>query len=107
VLLAELPRETLRAMYPQGLRKLTERTKTFTQLLDELSLVMMRGYAVNHGESEAGLSAVAVPLKDHVGRTIAAVAMSAPTARFARLDLREIVVQLRECARQIRADLAH
>ncbi|GAA3752493.1 IclR family transcriptional regulator [Microbacterium kribbense] len=107
VLLAEVPRETLRAMYPQGLRKLTPRTKTFTKLMDELSLVMMRGYAVNHGESEAGLSAVAVPLKDHVGRTIAAVAMSAPTPRLKAMDLREIVVQLRECARQIRADLAY
>lgn len=106
VLLAELPRETLRAMYPQGLRKLTPRTSTFTQMLDELALVMMRGYAVNHGESEVGLSAVAVPVKDYVGRTIAAVAMSAPTDRLATLDLREIVVQLRECARHIRADLA-
>jgi DNA-binding IclR family transcriptional regulator len=107
VLLAEIPRETLRAMYPQRLRKLTPRTKTFTQLLDELSLVMMRGYAVNHGESELGLSAVAVPLRDHVGRSIAAVAMSAPTSRLKDMDLREIVIQLRECVRRIRADLAH
>jgi DNA-binding IclR family transcriptional regulator len=106
VLLAEVPRETLREMYPQGLRKLTVRTKTFTQMIDELSLVMMRGYAVNHGESEIGLSAVAVPLKDHVGRTIAAVAMSAPTPRLKQMNLREIIIQLRECARQIRADLA-
>ena len=107
VLLAELSRETLREMYPRGLRKLTPRTKTFTQLVDELSLVMMRGYAVNEGESEAGLSAVAVPLRDPVGRTIAAVAMSGPSARLPRARVREVVIELRECAAQIRASLAH
>jgi DNA-binding IclR family transcriptional regulator len=106
VMLAELSRDTLRSMYPHRLHKLTARTDSFTQLIDELSLVMMRGYAVNYEESEEGLSAVAVPLKDHGGRTIAAVAMSAPTERFEQLDLREIVIQLRECARYIRADLA-
>jgi DNA-binding IclR family transcriptional regulator len=105
VLLAELPRETLRAMYPNGLRKLTPNTKTFTRLIEELSLVMMRGYAINHGESVVGLSALAVPLRDRAGRAIAAVAMSAPTGRLNRMDLREIVVQLRECAQAIRADL--
>ena len=105
VLLAELPRERLRELYPRGLKKLTPETKTFTQLLDELSLVMMRGYAVNHGESEPGLSAVAVPLKDRLGRPIAAVAMSAPTSRLKDLDVREIVIRLRQCAAAIRADL--
>lgn len=105
VLLADMSREDLRALYPGGLRKLTPRTKTFTQLVEELSIVMMRGYAVNHGESEPGLSAVAVPLRDHAGRTIAAVAMSAPSARLARGRVREIVIELRECAARIRADL--
>lgn len=107
VLLAELSRERLRELYPGGLRKLTPRTKTFTQLVEELSLVMMRGYAVNNGESERGLSAVAVPLKDPVGHTIASVAMSAPSERITRGRVREIVILLRECAARIRADLAH
>jgi DNA-binding IclR family transcriptional regulator len=48
-----------------------------------------------------------VPLRDHVGRTIAAAALSAPTTRLKDMDLREVVIQLRECARRIRADLAH
>ncbi|MEV1128760.1 IclR family transcriptional regulator [Agromyces sp. NPDC049794] len=105
VLLAEMSRDALRALYPGGLRKLTPRTKTFTQLVEELSLVMMRGYAVNQGESETGLSAVAVPLRDHLGRTIAAVAMSAPSERLPRARVRDIVIELRECAARIRADL--
>ncbi|WP_460947405.1 IclR family transcriptional regulator [Okibacterium endophyticum] len=106
VLLANLSREELRELYPNGLKKLTPRTKTFTQLVEELSLVMMRGYAVNQNESDPALRAVAVPLKDPVGRTIAAVAMSAPSARLPRTRVREMVIELRECAMGIREDLS-
>ncbi|MCR2764291.1 IclR family transcriptional regulator [Microbacterium sp. zg.B48] len=105
VLLAELSREALRELYPGRLKKLTPRTKTFTQLLEELPIVMMRGYAVNRGESVTGLSAVAVPLRDRLGRTIAAVAMSAPSDRLPVARVREVVIELRECAARIRADL--
>jgi len=104
VLLAELSRDQLRELYPAGLRKFTPATKNFTQLVEELSLVRMRGYGMNEGESEAGLSAVAVPLRDQAGRTIAAVAMSAPSSRITGNRLREIVIALRECAARIRAD---
>lgn len=104
VLLAELSRDKLRELYPAGLRKLTPKTKTFTQLVEELSLVLMRGFGMNQEESELGLSAVAVPLRDQAGRTIAAVAMSAPSARITDDRLREIVIALRQCAAHIRAD---
>jgi DNA-binding IclR family transcriptional regulator len=106
VLLAELPRETLRALYPRGLRRFTPHTKTFTQLVDELALVLMRGYAINDEESVEGLCALAVPLRDRGGNTIAAVAMSAPSARMSPARVREIVVELRECAAGIRSRLA-
>lgn len=105
VLLAELPREELRTLYPRGLRRFTPQTRTFTQLLDELALVLMRGYAVNQEESVSGLSAVAVPLRDRSGTTIAAVAMSAPSLRLPPRRIREIVIALRGCAAGIRADL--
>src|SRR5215207_3528472 len=93
VLLAELSKEELRALYPRGLRRFTPYTKTFTQLLDELALVLMRGYAVNQQESVLGLSAVAVPLRDRGGSTIAAVAMSAPSTRLPPRRVREVVVE--------------
>ncbi|TFV84891.1 IclR family transcriptional regulator [Microbacterium sp. dk485] len=106
VLLAELSREALRALYPRGLRRFTPHTRTFTQLLDELALVSMRGYAVNDQESVEGLRALAVPLRDRGGTTIAAVAMSAPSARLTSRRTREVVVHLRGCAAGIRAHLA-
>jgi DNA-binding IclR family transcriptional regulator len=105
LLLAELPKETLRELYPRGLRRFTPRTRTFTQLLDELAVILMRGYAVNQEESVSGLSAVAVPLRDRGGATIAAVAMSAPSPRLPARRVREVVIALRECAAGIRSDL--
>lgn len=106
VLLSELSREELRALYPRGLRRLTRRTRTFTQLMAELPLVMMRGFAVNDQESRDGLSAIAVPLRAQDGRAIAAVAMSAPSERLGPGRMRELVVELRACATAIRADMA-
>ena len=68
---------------------------------------MMRGYAVNRGESVPSLTAVAVPLKDRFSRTIAAVALSAPAERIDRAQIREIVIMLRDCATRIREDLPY
>lgn len=107
VLLAELSKDALRELYPRGLRRLRPQTRTFTQLLDELALVSMRGYAVNEEESAAGLSAVAVPLRDRVGNTIAAVAMSAPSSRMPQRRIRELAIELRGCAALIRNDLTY
>jgi DNA-binding IclR family transcriptional regulator len=105
LLLAEMSREALRELYPRPLRKLTPRTKTFTQLLDELPLLLLRGYAVNDEESITGVVAVAVPLKDRIGNTVATVAMSAPSSRMPPARIREVVIKLRACAVQIRIDL--
>jgi DNA-binding IclR family transcriptional regulator len=41
-----------------------------------------RGYAVSHGEREAGLSAVAVPVLGRSGTVVAALTLSGPTVRF-------------------------
>lgn len=41
-----------------------------------------QGFAVSHGEREAGLSAVAVPLTGRSGAVVAALTLSGPTVRF-------------------------
>lgn len=105
VLLAGLAREELRKLYPGGLKKLTTQTLTFTRLVDELSLVTMRGFAVNDGESDPMLRAVAVPLKDAAGRTIAAIATSSRTSHLSEDRIAKTVMELRDCAARIREDL--
>ncbi|GAA3349564.1 IclR family transcriptional regulator [Amorphoplanes nipponensis] len=41
-----------------------------------------QGYAVSHGERDAGLSAVAVPILGRSGTVVAALTLSGPTVRF-------------------------
>lgn len=105
VLLAELSQSELKDIYPHGLRKLTPRTKTFTQLVEELALISHRGYATNLEESVPGLRAVAVPVRDRGGVTVGALAMSAPSDRLKGPRVRDIVIALRDCAARIRMDL--
>ncbi|GAA2853479.1 IclR family transcriptional regulator [Actinoplanes cyaneus] len=41
-----------------------------------------QGYAISHGERDAGLSAVAVPILGRSGTVVAALTLSGPTVRF-------------------------
>lgn len=55
-----------------------------------------RGYAFSHGEREAGLSAVAVPVLGRSGTVIAALSLSGPTVRFPDERIAEFVAALVE-----------
>ncbi|QJU56312.1 IclR family transcriptional regulator (plasmid) [Herbiconiux sp. KACC 21604] len=84
VLLAELPLAELHRRYPR--KELTGGTDgavhTRTALERELAEVRERGYAVNDSESEAGLCAVSVALRDVGGLAVGAVSVSGPSARM-------------------------
>jgi DNA-binding IclR family transcriptional regulator len=57
-------------------------------LKQELGRIAKRGYSTDNEEFLVGLTAVAVPLKDQRGKTLAAVACHAPKAR---ITLRQLV----------------
>jgi DNA-binding IclR family transcriptional regulator len=106
VLLAALPKGRLRELYPNGLRKLTPNTVSdFRGLERELALIRKRGYALNVEESQVGLWAVAVPILDRAGHTIAALAVSTPASRVEPSDVAVRVQALRETVSAIAADL--
>lgn len=106
VLLAMQPVDELRSLYPRGLRKVTGQTqRSLATLRDELAIVRAQGYAFNDEESAAGLRAVAVPVRDRVGRTIAALAISMPTVRLGKNRASTIARTLHETATLIRNDL--
>lgn len=106
VLLAELPTDKLHELYPKGLRKLTDKTSTdFGTLEVELARVRERGYALNIDESEVGLRAVAVAIRDRSGRAIAALAVTTPSSRMLPTHIPALVATLREFAADIRAAL--
>lgn len=81
-LLADLDDTAVRAMFPARLPPVTDRSiRTLSQLLEELAQVRRDGYAVNQGESEDEISAVAAPVRDSRGRTRAALVTTAPRSR--------------------------
>ncbi|MFB0833843.1 IclR family transcriptional regulator [Arthrobacter halodurans] len=106
VLLAELDDDRVRALFGDGLRTLTDRTiRTVDELLRELAAVRSRGFATNLGETEAGLHAVAVPVRDRSGHAVAALAVAAPSGRLNSQTIPVALERLRSTAEAIRADL--
>ena len=80
VLLAGLPDEAMYALYPsETLTQLTANTiGTRARLLTELAQVRRDGFALNRSEANEGEMAVAAPIRDYEGRTLAAIALSWP-----------------------------
>lgn len=67
------------------LQKFTPRTvNNLEELLAEVRLARERGYAVDEGEREEGVLCYAAPVRDYLGRVIAAVSISGPSTRLAK-----------------------
>lgn len=106
VLLAELPPSHLRSLYPAGPQAVTDRTITDLRALeDELAAVRKEGFATNLGENEAGLSALAVPVRDAKGVVRAALIVSLPASRLRPVQIPQLVSRLHDTAAGIGADL--
>lgn len=95
VLLAALSEEEVRGMYrDRPLERLTHRTiASFDELLDCLAQVRRLGYAIDDEERGIGIRCIAAPIRNHLGRTIAAVSVAAPIFHLS-LDLVEERAQL-------------
>ncbi|PRX97301.1 IclR family transcriptional regulator [Allonocardiopsis opalescens] len=102
-LLAERTTEQLRALYPQG-GGFTAPSVDLSRLTAELARVRRRGYAVNTGESERGVTAVGACLRDPGGRPVAAVAVAAPTVRCPRGRGGELAERLLAALGPLRAE---
>jgi DNA-binding IclR family transcriptional regulator len=106
-LLARLPRDELRRLYPRPMAGPTPKSIVTLPLLQaELRSARRRGYATNFGESHPSLVAVAVSISDMSGRTVAAVAAAAPQDRLPRPAVPKIAVALRNAAESIGAALS-
>lgn len=109
VLLAALPadeRDTI--LKTVGLPARTPRTVTNrAQLEKQLIEISRHGYAVVHEEFEIGLSAVAVPIYNHLGKVIAAVSISGPAFRFAPEEDPGLIEGLRAAGLSISAKMGY
>jgi DNA-binding IclR family transcriptional regulator len=77
-----------------------------TALLAELDVVREQGYAVNHGESASGLTAVGVAIRGGDRVPVAALTTAAPATRTDPAKVQEIASALREAAREIEEHLS-
>jgi DNA-binding IclR family transcriptional regulator len=109
VLLAALPaEERSQILKAVGLpartpRTITDRDALETQLLD----VSRDGYAVVHEEFEIGLTAIAVPVYNHLGTVIGAVSISGPAFRFDPENTPGLIEGLREAGLGISAKMGY
>lgn len=94
VLLSGVPEETVRRIYATA----ESTAPPLDAFLADVAAVAGDGYAQSHGEREAGLSAVAVPVRSQRGAVVAALSFSGPTARFPAERIAGLAAQLSEAA---------
>jgi DNA-binding IclR family transcriptional regulator len=96
-ILATLERPALLDLYPDSkLPDVTGRTITSRQvLLHELDSIRKNGVAVNKGESEAGVVAIAKAIKGVDGNVFGALAVAGPSSRLSDPALASIGRSLR------------
>jgi IclR family transcriptional regulator, acetate operon repressor len=90
-----------------ALRRLTDRTITDRdRLADDLETVRSRGWALNDGERDPGVRAVAAPVLDPSGNAIAAIAVQGPAIRLPDDRLEEVAADIIGTARRLAPLLA-
>jgi len=107
-LLAELPTDRLRVLYPDEVltERPTERTlRTRGELEQELVQVRRRGYATNSGESEDGVGSVGVAVVHPERGAVAALSLAAPLARLSGPQVRAAAAALKRAAAELAARL--
>ncbi len=107
-LLAELPDAELTALLrgaagrpPDGITD-TERRS----LVSELRRVREQGYAENVEETESGVCAVGVCVRDRAGEAVAALTVSAPSVRYTPDRVRVFVRELRNTTGRAETDIS-
>lgn len=106
-MMAELPESELEEILEQTeLKPITPRTITSAEVLKkELKLIRGRGYAVDDEEIEEGVRCVAAAVRDHSGRTVAAVSVSGPSFRLTESKIPAVAECVGRAAMQLSAEL--
>ncbi|MGW7201765.1 IclR family transcriptional regulator [Streptomyces chryseus] len=105
-LLAELSLTGISALYREGLpQDLPFQSEGIQGFYRALTSVRQCGYGLNVGESESGVTAVGMSVRDSNGQAVAAIAVSAPTLRLSRSRVPEIAESLSQTVRQLEIDL--
>ncbi len=63
---------------------------TRKQFLEHLARVREQGYAFDHQELDLGISCIAAPVRNHMGRVVAAISVAGPSTRMTDQRMEEI-----------------
>ena len=103
-LLATLPAEQLRALYPDA-SAFDHRTgagpHTYGELKRVVAEVRERGYATEDGEVTPGFASVAVSVRDHAGWPAAGIAITFPRENIERTEWDALAAQVRAAAAEL------
>ncbi|WP_130864360.1 IclR family transcriptional regulator [Bacilliculturomica massiliensis] len=77
------------------------------RLKRELDLVRRQGYAVDDLENEENVRCVAAPIRDHVGKVVAAVSSTGTILSVTSQTMPSIICEVRHCGEQISRSLGY
>ena len=91
IILASFSEEELQSFFREkALVKRTQNTITDPILLREhLKIVRKQGYAVDDEENEKGIRCVGAPIYNEIGKTVAAMSITAPAFRVTKKSIQE------------------
>jgi DNA-binding IclR family transcriptional regulator len=103
VVLADLSAAELEAVYPE--RELAVVSPNTPATLENLRALLARdrqqGYAIGTGFFEPGITSIAMPVRDHTGRVVAAMGAALPTSRVENEHVNELVGHVRNTADEL------
>lgn len=108
VYLAHIIGEKLKhVMDRMGLPKITKYTITsFTELENELRSVKKRGYGFDHQEMRIGVSRIAAPVYNHMGKVVACLGVAGPSFRITPKSHEKVGRWTKELAGQLSKELS-
>ena len=106
-ILAFSHRERVELLLSEKLEALTANTITDkARLLERLDEYFQQGYAIDDEEVHPGISAVAVPVFNHIRQPIAALVVLTPTSRFSTKVNSALVSELKQRAKRMTEDFS-
>lgn len=106
-ILAALPPERVRDLYPRGVQTLTDQTlSSLDEIQRHLATVSRAGYATNQGESANDVAAVGVAVRNPAGEVVGAIAVAAPAERLSPQRVPLVAVRMHRTSLAVSAAFA-
>lgn len=98
---AFLPQVHKEKITGESLKKFTENTKTWEQMVTEAELIKERGYSISDEEVDRGVIAVGAPVFDGSGNVLAGLALAGLKFTINESELQKMISLVIDCARSI------